>query len=84
MKKNRQLTKKQSQYYHFKSRMMERYGARVTRKTYKDMLESISTGEAPFIERQSNRVTVHMIHYAGKDIPAVYDSKRHSLVTVLV
>lgn len=84
----RKLKKKHkyaAQRYHAKRRLLQRYGIELTDELRLDMISQIASGKAKFIERQSRRITVHLVR-AEQDtfVPAVYDSNRKEIVTFLL
>ena len=89
--------KRVCQMRHFKNRVWQRYGLRISTDTYQAMVRAIKNGttervtihgntlevRASFIERSSQRVTLWALRFAGIDgeIRAVYDKHRATLVT---
>ena len=74
-----------AQRAHAKRRLQERYGIELTAELRRELLSQIRSGEAKFLERQSRRLTIHVVK-VGEDveIPVVYDSVRGEIVTVLL
>ena len=86
-----------SQRYHFKKRLKERYGIAINNEVYQCFVKAIQTGErqpvtinghrlnvvASYRARQSNRVTVYALIFQGIDesIPVCYDNQRGELIT---
>ena len=81
-RRRRSVTKAFCQREHFCGRLWQRYGIRIDRRTYEYLCVLVRAGEARFVERQSNRVTVYDLTVLGKTVRVVYDSVRHCLVTV--
>ena len=89
--------KRVCQMRHFKNRVWQRYGLRISTDTYQAMVRAIKNGtaewviihgkalkvRATFIERSTNRVTLWSLRFGGIDgeIRAVYDKHRATLVT---
>ena len=69
--------------------MLLRLGIRYSRELEDSWIKMIRNGQAIFVEHQSNRVSIYEIPVmvSGEDVPrrinVVYDSNRHSIVTVL-
>jgi len=59
----RKLNKAQSERWHFKRRLRERYGIRANRFTYRDMVDMIKSRSSECICVQSNTRTVHRISF---------------------
>ena len=86
-----------SQRYHFKKRLKERYGIAINNEVYQGFVKAIQTGERQTVEinghilnvvasyraRQSNRVTVYALMFGGiaEAIPVCYDNARKELIT---
>ena len=68
---------------HFKRRMYERWGILLKNGQEKEIVDLIQTGQAKFVGRQSNRVTVWNVPYLGMTIPMLYDSTRKQMITAL-
>lgn len=77
-------SKRYAQQVHFKRRLQGRYEIEDVEKFKVFALDKIRTDSSTFIEKESNRVSHHMIHYEGNAIRVVYDRIRRVLVTVLV
>ena len=69
--------------YHFKMRMLERYGEEVFNSDIDNIIAAISRGESKFIRKQSRTHSSHQVMFRDKLIQVVYDKVRKSLVTVL-
>jgi len=69
--------------------MLLRLGIRYSPELEDSWIKMIRNGQAAFVEHQSNRVSIYEIPVmvSGEDVPrrinVVYDSNRHSIVTVL-
>ena len=63
----RKLNKAQSERGHFKRRLRERYGIRINRFTYRDMVDMIKSRNSECVCVQSNTRTVHRIAYQLDD-----------------
>jgi len=57
----RKLNKAQAERSHFKYRLRERYGIKINRFTYRDMVDSIKTHHSTCLLIQSNTRTVHSV-----------------------
>jgi hypothetical protein len=47
------------------------------------MVRLIQSGRAQFVRRFSARVSLFLVDACGLGVPAIYDSKRKTIVTVL-
>lgn len=83
MQRRRGLTKAQSQTRHAKRRAIQRFGAALTATDIRSIVASIQSGAARFHLRQSNRVSLFEVRHSDRDMLAVYDSKRHTIITFL-
>jgi hypothetical protein len=78
------MRKAKSQRIHASRRSLERHGVWLTSAVQRDIVRQIqSKTAAVFVERQSLRITVWDVVYNERKFRVVYDSKRHTLVTVL-
>lgn len=69
---------------HFRARMFERFGVRVSTEQINAYVGQIERNEATFIGRQDDRLTRWQITLPdGTDATVVYDQKRKKLVTAL-
>ena len=76
-------TRAQSERIHFRRRALERYGLRLGDAAQDRIVEDIRAGRAVFVERQSHRVRIYDVQYAGQRMRVVYDRKRRLLVSAL-
>lgn len=76
-------SKKSCQYLHAKRRCLERYGLELKKSQYKQLVAMIQRNQAEFVESESNRVTIWIIKFLGKELKVVYDNHRHSIATFL-
>lgn len=80
--------KAQSERAHFKRRLWERYGIRVNRFGYFDLLDQVKHKQSECLMIQSNTRTVHRVHIdatylEGKQVPKVhYDESGIDLLVV--
>ncbi len=63
----RTLTKAQSERWHFKRRLRERYGIRANRGVYHNMVDMIKSRNSTCVYTQSNTRTIHRITYQLDD-----------------
>ena len=61
----------------------KRYGVEVGLLGMCDIRDQIQGGRSRLLERQSNRVAIHEVYWAGERMVVAYDSLRHTLVTFL-
>ena len=83
MARKQQMDKAQSQRAHAKRRARERYGLHINRDLYRELVQRIQLGRARIIERQSNRIAVHLLEIDGVQYPVAYDNQRQTIVTFL-
>jgi Na+/H+-translocating membrane pyrophosphatase len=83
MQKSKKSYKAIAERTHAKRRAYERLGVHVGNETLREIVQAIQKGQAKFICRESNRVTV--FEYPVHDIPAwvVYDKHTKQIVTIL-
>lgn len=63
--------------------MRERFGVWIGSKQMREMIRDIQEGRAVCRAKQSNRLSVFNVDYAGQKVAVVYDKQRKSLVTAL-
>lgn len=61
------MNKAQSERAHFKRRVRERYGLRINRHDYWEIVDKIKSGLSGFLYAQSNTRSVHRVHFKLKD-----------------
>lgn len=83
-KKRKRRDKSIDQEHHAKKRFAQRFGVVICNDTYRDMVKQIQTGQAQFIEKQSNRVSKFWVQWGDRRVPVVYDKQRGKVVTVLL
>lgn len=76
-------TRKYMQRDHFYKRMSERFGIRVTKNDLSNLKAQITSDKSIFIEKTSNRVSLHGVKFNDTLLIVVYDKNRNELVTVL-
>jgi hypothetical protein len=77
------LDKGASQEIHALRAAKKRYGVDVGLLGMCDIRAQIQEGRSRCLERQSNRVVIHEVQWAGRAMVVAYDSQRHTLVTFL-
>lgn len=77
------MSKAQSQKVHARRRSAERFGVCLTSEAEREIVEKIRSGRATFIRRQSNRVSLFGVIFAGKETVVVYDRSRGTVVTLI-
>lgn len=77
------MSKKTASRNHFKQRMNERFGIKLTTSQCKDIVNLIQKGKTRFVEQQSLRVSIHEIKINEMLIHVVYDKIRKTPVTAL-
>jgi hypothetical protein len=75
-------SKRKAQKAHARRRAAERFGICLTNESYRDLVRQIQSNQAKFVEKQSNRVTLWEVDFAGKKAVAVYDKSRHTVITL--
>lgn len=83
MKRRKTGSKGKAQTYHFKNRLLERYDIGDGSEFITYAIAQIKARTSKFIEKQSNRVSVHSVCYKDQEVFVVYDKERTTLVTVL-
>jgi hypothetical protein len=68
---------------HAKIRAAQRYGLTLNRHQYRAIVDKIRGAKAQFLGRESARLTHWAVEWEGRTLHAVYDSKRHAIVTFL-
>ena len=63
--------------------MSERHGLSLNRHQHAELVKQIQTGQARFIEKQSNRVSVWAVKHEGSEIRVIYDKTTKNIVTAL-
>jgi hypothetical protein len=76
-------SKAEKQRRHARRRAFERYALDLHQDAQASIVRAIEGGEARFISRQSQRVSVWEVKHEGRRLPVVYDRKRKTIVTVL-
>jgi len=61
----------------------KRYGVEVGLLGMCEVRSQIQQGCSKLLERQSNRVAIHEVHWSDVRMVVVYDNVRHTLVTFL-
>lgn len=80
------MGKKDCQRSHFKRRVFERYEITINDGEYDFLVSRIKKNDKTmvhFLMKQSNRISISLIEYKGKEIVAVYDKLRKALCTCL-
>lgn len=77
------MTKKESIRVHAKRRFVERAGVELTKALRRNLVASIRSGKAEFVERQSHRVTLFRVPVGAEKRVVVYDKTRGEIVTLL-
>lgn len=83
MKIRSRQSKRKCQFKHATKRAWERYGIFISKADYEEACSRIQKVESNFIERQSNRITIHEIEVSGKIARVVYDAARKSIASFL-
>lgn len=74
--------KRECQIIHARRRAWQRLGVWWDKSDVEDISNKIKSGEAQFAEKETNRVTHWIGEHKGTRFRAVYDKKRHVVVTV--
>jgi len=84
MRRRKKSSKELSEHLHARRRFKERVGIDLTREIESEIVSKIQRGKnARFVDRQSGRVTIWDVEVQRLWVRVVYDSNRHSVVTVL-
>lgn len=73
-------SKTKGQHLHANKRCIQRFGVALPAR---QLVAAIQTGKAEFVKRVSNRITIWRHTIAGQPAVMVYDSRRHTIVTVM-
>lgn len=76
-------SKKNAQRLHARRRAAERFGVHLTNEAEREILDKITSGKATFIRKESHRVSVFGVIFAGKETVVVYDRERKTIVTLM-
>lgn len=76
-------SKNKCQKTHFKRRLKQRYGLNIGKEGIKKIIDMIKNGNAEFVEKQSNRISIFNVEYEEEKIRVVYDKNRKNLVSAL-
>ncbi len=77
------LTKKEAQFRHFRSRLFQRYGIYATEEVVDDVVKQIQNGESEPVLTQSNTRTHHAVDINGTRVVVVYDKSRGMPITAI-
>lgn len=77
------MNKKKSLMRHAKKRWFERTGEPLTAESHSQIVAMIQRGESKVYDKQSHRVTVHLVNLSGKEWRVVYDKTRKQIITIL-
>jgi len=75
--------KKRAQIRHAKHRFETRFDTTLNDGEYLNLVKQIQDGEAEFVERQSNRVTVWNVALNEKVVRVIYDKRTKVIVSAL-
>ena len=79
----RKITKKTAQKLHLRSRARTRFGLELTPEDHEALVETVAHGRRTFLGRQSNRVSVFLVEFGGREMKVIYDRSRGTVVTAL-
>ncbi len=82
-RRRKNITKANSLLRHSKRRASERYGLNIGRAGLRVIVDSIRSGNAMFIRRESNRISEWKVEYQGVEMRVIYDKRRSMVVTFL-
>ncbi len=77
------MDKLRAERVHAKKRALERFGVTLNRHQLRSVVESIRSGRALFLERQSLARTLWLVDLLGQPARAVYGKSRGEIVTFL-
>lgn len=77
-------TKQQSQRIHAMRRALERFEVSLTRAQYNLLVDQIQQKQAEMVLTISNRLTIYRLALDGREAHALYDKRRHTIVTFLL
>ena len=82
-KSKKYKNKASAQTKHAINRIEERYGLHLSETDMRHFSNQIQSGNATFLEKQSNRVSVFSVNTMAGEVPMVYDKQRGTIVTAL-
>jgi hypothetical protein len=77
------MSKKRAQQRHARQRALARTGLNIGPCQQDEIVTMIRNGEAEFVRKESNRVTVFDVNYENTTLRVVYDKQRKSLATIM-
>ena len=75
--------KKQDQMHHAQQRFFQRWDVDLTKELHDQFVDDIQKNKAELLYKETNRLSIYLLHYGTKNIPAVYDKQREQVVTAL-
>lgn len=75
--------KKQDQMHHAQQRFFSRWDVDLTKELHDHFVDEIQKHKARLLYKETNRLSIYLLQYESKNIPAVYDNQREQLVTAL-
>ncbi len=82
-KKKGKHSKDKAQYIHAQRRALERYDLEYTNELKEGIIAKIMNGNAAFVDRQSNRVSIFDVEVQGKSVRVVYDKQRKNIASFI-
>jgi hypothetical protein len=77
------ISKREAQKKHARRRAAERFDVFLTKEAEREIIEKIQSGRATFIKKESNRISLFGVIFAGKETVVVYDRSRKTIVTLM-
>lgn len=68
---------------HAQNRAFDHYQLRLSEMDVAVMARMIRNGKSIYVDKASNRVTLHLVESYGMTLPVVYDKQRKCIVTIL-
>lgn len=79
----RRRSKRRDQQRHTQQRALARTGLNIGPRQQELIVQKIASGNAEFVRKQSNRVSVFDVEYEEMTLRVVYDKHRKSLATIM-
>ncbi len=76
-------SKRRDQQRHAQQRALARTGLNIGQRQQDAIVDKIRTGEAVFVRKESNRISVFDVEYEETTLRVVYDKQRKSLATIM-
>ena len=83
MRRRKREKKSKTQFKHASRRCRERFGFSPTQQDFLNWIAKIKRGEAVFVSKQSNRVSIFDLNHEEHELRLVYDKVRKTICSIL-